>query len=108
LAGIFTGIVINFTGYFNHPMLFGTFLFTIGAGLLYTLSVTTTTSQWIGYQCLAAFGTGCSQFIAMGIAQQLLEKDEEAIGLSMVYMIKMLGGYASIPFSLHFQAVCIS
>ncbi|KAH8810769.1 major facilitator superfamily domain-containing protein [Xylogone sp. PMI_703] len=96
IAGIMTGVLINFTGYFNPPMIFGTILFSIGAGFLQTLSVNTTSAQWIGFQILAAFGAGCSQFMAMGIAQQLLSKDEESIGLSMVYTIKQLGSAISV------------
>lgn len=90
-GGILTGVAINRFKLFNPSMLFGSVAFSIGSGLLHTLSITTSSSQWIGYQVLAAFGTGCCQFIAMGIAQQELERSEEAIGLAIVYMIKMLG-----------------
>lgn len=90
-AGIVTGVVVTLTGYFNPPMLFGTVMFAIGAGLLHTVSVRSSATQQIGFQISAALGAGCSQFMAMGIAQHLLEKDEEAIGLPMVYMIKRLG-----------------
>jgi MFS family permease len=91
ISGFITGVIINFSGYFNPSMLFGSTLFSIGCGLLYTLSATTPQSAWIGYQVLAGFGTGCCQFMAMGIAQQLLSRKEESIGLSTVYMIKTLG-----------------
>ena len=91
IAGIVTGVIVTLTGYFNPPMLFGTVMFAAGAGLLHTLSVASSATQQIGYQIAAAVGAGCGQFMAMGIAQQLLEKDEEAIGLPMVYMIKTLG-----------------
>lgn len=91
VGGILTGVAINRFKLFNPSMLFGSVAFSLGSGLLHTLSITTSSSQWIGYQVFAAFGTGCCQFIAMGIAQQELERSEEAIGLAVVYMIKMLG-----------------
>lgn len=91
IAGLATAVVINISGYFNPPMLLGTIMFSVGSGLLLTLKVDTPASQNIGFQILSGFGTGCSQFMAMGIAQQLLERDEESIGLSMVFMIKTLG-----------------
>ncbi|RDW92655.1 hypothetical protein BP5796_02049 [Coleophoma crateriformis] len=96
LAAVVAGAAINRSGYFNPPMLAGTVMFSIGAGLLHTLSTTTPSSMWIGYQILAGFGTGCAQFMAMGIAQQLLEKEDESIGLSMVYMIKTLGSAIAV------------
>ncbi|KAK7718221.1 hypothetical protein SLS57_006097 [Botryosphaeria dothidea] len=95
-GGILTGVAINRFKLFNPSMLFGSVAFSIGSGLLHTLSITTSSSQWIGYQVLAAFGTGCCQFIAMGIAQQELERSEEAIGLAVVYMIKMLGSSVAV------------
>lgn len=86
------GVIINRTGFFNPPMLGGTVMFAIGAGFLTTLTATTNSAHWIGFQVLAGFGTGCAQFMAMGIAQQLLVKEDESIGLALVYMIKTLGG----------------
>lgn len=91
LAGLATGIVINAYGRFNPPMLLGTIMFTVGSGLLLSLRVDTRPSQLIGFQILSGFGTGCCMFMAMGIAQQRLDRDEESIGLSMVYMVKTLG-----------------
>lgn len=96
VGGILTGVAINRFKVFNPSMLFGSVAFSIGAGLLHTLSIGTPSSQWIGYQILAAFGTGCCQFIAMGVAQQELDRHEEAIGLAVVYMIKMLGRYVIV------------
>ncbi|EKG09831.1 Major facilitator superfamily domain general substrate transporter [Macrophomina phaseolina MS6] len=96
VGGILTGVAINRLKLFNPSMLFGAAAFSIGSGLLHTLSVGTPSSQWIGYQILAAFGTGCCQFIAMGIAQQELDRREEAIGLAVVYMIKMLGSSVAV------------
>ncbi|GME65679.1 major facilitator superfamily transporter [Neofusicoccum parvum] len=96
VGGILTGVAINRFKVFNPSMLFGSVAFSIGAGLLHTLSIGTPSSQWIGYQILAAFGTGCCQFIAMGVAQQELDRHEEAIGLAVVYMIKMLGSSVAV------------
>jgi MFS family permease len=91
MAGLAVGVVINFSGRFKPPMILGSILFAVGSGLLLSLAVNTQSSQLIGFQILSGFGTGCCMFMAMGIAQQRLDRDEESIGLSMVYMVKTLG-----------------
>ncbi|KAL1638676.1 hypothetical protein SLS58_008708 [Diplodia intermedia] len=96
VGGILTGVAINRFKLFNPSMLFGAVAFSVGSGMLHTLSASTPSREWIGYQVLAAFGTGCCQFIAMGIAQQELDRHEESIGLAVVYMIKMLGSSVAV------------
>jgi hypothetical protein len=73
-------------------MVFGTALFLVGAGLLHTLGTDASAGQWIGYQILAGFGTGCAQFLAVGVAQQALKETDQAPGLSLVVMFQLLGG----------------
>ncbi|KPI36246.1 putative HC-toxin efflux carrier TOXA [Cyphellophora attinorum] len=95
-AAIATGIFVQRSRLFNPPMLLGTAVFAVGAGFLYTLDADTPNARIIGFQILTGFGAGCGQFLATGIAQQVLSREEESIGLSMVYMIKMLGATISV------------
>jgi hypothetical protein len=39
-------------------MIFGAAVFTVGAGMIYTLKVNSPTKTWIGYEFLAGFGAG--------------------------------------------------
>ncbi len=47
-------------------MIAGAVVFTVGAGLIYTLQVTSPAGKWIGYQLLCGFGAGA------GIQSKLL------------------------------------
>lgn len=53
-------------GYYLPWSVFGSVLVTIGNGLLTTLSPTTSTGRWIGYQILVGFGRGaCMQVVRL-------------------------------------------
>ena len=49
---------MTMTGYYTPIMVFGMAEFTIGAGLLTTIGVDTSIARIVGYQILAAIGTG--------------------------------------------------
>ena len=57
-AGIAGGFFVTRYGYFHPPMLVGTVFISIGSGLLSTMNVSTTMSEWVGYQVLTAIGMG--------------------------------------------------
>lgn len=58
VASIIVGGLITALGPYNPPMWFGVVAFAIGAGLLSTLNVHTSTAKWIGYEILAGIGMG--------------------------------------------------
>lgn len=45
-------------GWYKPFMIAGGAIFTVGAGLLYTLQVNSGTGKWIGYQLVCGFGAG--------------------------------------------------
>jgi hypothetical protein len=59
-ASVIGGGLVTVIGYFTPFMIVGQALFTIGCGLLSTLSVTSSTGEWFGYQVLAGVGLGMS------------------------------------------------
>lgn len=58
ITTIISGGLISAYGHFVPFMIFGSVLATIGSGLLYTLSTTSSSSAWIGFQALAGLGIG--------------------------------------------------
>lgn len=58
LSSIVIGGSITVVGWYAPFMWFGSAIFAVGAGLLYTLKVNSPAGQWIGYQVLAGLGAG--------------------------------------------------
>ncbi|KAL9103276.1 MAG: hypothetical protein Q9187_009025 [Circinaria calcarea] len=70
LASIAIGGSVTVFGWYTPFMWFGAAVFTVGAGLLYTLKVNASAGQWIGYQILTGVGAGASiqiPFIAVQV-----------------------------------------
>lgn len=68
--GIFlAGGLISKTGRYQHILLFALALSTVGAGLIYTFSLHTSTGKWIGYQILAGVGWGLAYQIPLTVGQ---------------------------------------
>ena len=53
-----SGGTITKLGWYKPFMIFGAAVFTVGAGMIYTLKVNSPTKTWIGYEFLAGFGAG--------------------------------------------------
>lgn len=62
VSSIIVGVSITVLGPYKPFMIFGGAIFTVGAGLLYTLQVSSSAGKWIGYQLLAGFGAGAGKF----------------------------------------------
>jgi Na+/melibiose symporter-like transporter len=58
VSSIIVGGAITILGFYKPFMIFGSAIFTVGAGMLYTLQVNSSTGRWIGYQLLSGFGAG--------------------------------------------------
>lgn len=70
---IFSGGLITMTGHFVPFLIGGGVLTTIGAGLIFTLGLTSPPSMWIGYQILAGIGIGLSIQVPIIAAQAVVE-----------------------------------
>ncbi|KAL6792255.1 putative efflux pump antibiotic resistance protein [Trichoderma sp. SZMC 28013] len=68
--GIFiAGGLISKTGRYQYILLFSLGLSTVGAGLLYTFDLHTSTGKWIGYQILSGLGWGLAYQIPLIVGQ---------------------------------------
>lgn len=83
-------------GYYAPFMWAGSAVFTIGCGMLYTLSVASGPSKWIGYQVLTGIGCGASVQIPF-IAVQVVASDKDMpTANALVMFFNSLGGAISL------------
>lgn len=58
IGTIASGIFISVSGWYQHLLIGGAMIATIGSGLFYTLGINTGAGKWIGFQILAGVGFG--------------------------------------------------
>ncbi|KAI9808661.1 MAG: hypothetical protein M1825_003812 [Sarcosagium campestre] len=96
LASIVIGGTITAIGIYTPFMWFGAAVFTIGAGLLYTLQVGSNAGQWIGYQIMTGFGAGAGIQIPFVAVQVVLSAKDMPTGNAIAIFFNSLGGAISI------------
>lgn len=91
LASIGGGVATQKVGYYTPFAIFGSCFMSVGSGLLTTLSSSTSTGKWIGYQIIYGFGMGlCFQGPNLA-AQTVLPLKDVPIGLSLMFFSQLLG-----------------
>lgn len=90
VASIATGQLVSRVGYYTPFMILGACLTAVGSGLLTTLSVHTSKGKWIGFQIIYGFGLGCSSQIPNMAAQTVLQRQDVAIGASLMFFGQQL------------------
>ncbi|CAD0016253.1 unnamed protein product [Aureobasidium pullulans] len=96
IASIIVGGTITVIGYYFFFMWFGAAIFTVGAGMLYTLEVHSPASKWIGYQLLAGIGAGAGIQIPFIAVQVVLDEKDMPSGNAIAIFFNSLGGAVSI------------
>lgn len=91
LSPMISGSLITIIGYYVPFMWAGSLLLTIGSGLLFTLTATSTRSHWIGYQFIAAFGAGICPQIPFSAVPLALPQDDLPIASALVAFCTSLG-----------------
>ncbi|KAF2260296.1 putative MFS multidrug transporter [Lojkania enalia] len=92
LCVILSGLFVTKIGLFAPLMIVGSIISTVAVGLVYTLSLTPTTGQWIGYQILAGIGIGIC-FQAPIMSGQALSKPEDiATTTALLMFFQTMGG----------------
>lgn len=86
------GIFVSKNGYFTAPAIVGMCIATLGCGLLSTLTTTTSTAKWVGYEIPASAGFGMAIQQGFTAVQIVLPLDEVAIGTAAVVAFQSLGG----------------
>lgn len=92
LFGLIAGIVVSKNGLFAAPAILGCAIGTIGAGLLSTLQVDTSSSMWIGYEILTSVGLGMAVQQGFTAVQTVLPLEDVPIGTAAVVACQSLGG----------------
>lgn len=77
-------------------MWFGSAVFTIGSGMLYTLKVDSPSARWIGYQILAGVGAGASVQIPFVAVQVVTSDKDMPTANACVMFFNSLGGAIAI------------
>lgn len=96
LASIVVGGSITLLGPYVPFTWVGSAIFTIGAGLLYSLKPDSSTGTWIGYQIVAGAGAGSCIQIPFIAVQVVLSKKDMPVGNAVAIFFNSLGGAVSI------------
>ncbi|KAK3944725.1 putative HC-toxin efflux carrier [Diplogelasinospora grovesii] len=89
---LFAGFGTSKIGYYVPFIYLAVVLAPIGAGLLTTLAPDTSTAEWIGYQILFGFGSGCGFQLPQVAAQIVLPPRDIPTGISVSMLFQGLGG----------------
>jgi hypothetical protein len=92
ISSIATGGLISAVGYYVPVMLFCMVLFSIGAGLITTFSLTTSFGKWFGYQVLAGAGVGVGFQGGILVVQTVLPLSDVPVATACVSFFQQLGG----------------
>ncbi|KAF2131549.1 MFS transporter [Dothidotthia symphoricarpi CBS 119687] len=96
VSSIVIGASITIVGWYVPFMWFGSAIFTIGAGLIFTLKVNSPPGQWIGYQILAGIGAGAGVQIPFVAVQVVTSSKDMPTANACVLFFNSLGGALSI------------
>jgi len=91
-SSISSGIITQKTGYYVGQLYASTIISSVGAGLLTTLTVNTSSGKWIGYQIIYGFGLGLGMQQAGMAAQTCCDKKDVTICVSLMFFMQGLGG----------------
>lgn len=96
IASIVIGGSITTLGWYTPFMWLGAAIFTIGAGMLYTLQVDSGPGMWIGYQILTGIGAGASVQIPFISVQVVLSPKDMPTGNALTIFYNSLGGALAV------------
>ncbi|KAJ5934559.1 hypothetical protein N7466_004106 [Penicillium verhagenii] len=97
VSSILYGATVEETGYYVHAGLVGAILMVVGAGMLTTLEVDSSSGMWIGYQVLFGFGMGATVQTPNLAAQVVLPDKDVPIALALCFFAQLIGGSISVP-----------
>ncbi|KAL5533396.1 hypothetical protein ACEPAF_5172 [Sanghuangporus sanghuang] len=96
ISSLIVGALITKIGYYVPFLWVGSAVFTVGAGLLFTLQVATSTGKWIGYQILSGLGAGAGLQVPYLAVQAVLNSKDMPIGNAIIMFSNALGGSIAI------------
>lgn len=92
LATIASGVGLTVTGRPMPFMVAAGVMATIGIGLLYTLTIGSSSAKWIGYQVLVGLGLGLGFQVPVSAVQATLPQIDIPSGSAMIIFIQTIGG----------------
>ncbi|EXF78975.1 major facilitator superfamily transporter [Colletotrichum fioriniae PJ7] len=87
-----SGGVITKIGYYTPVMLVGICIMSVGAGMMTTLEVDTSTAKWAAYQVIYGIGQGMTFQAPNLAAQTVLKLKDVPVGASIMFFSQTLGG----------------
>ncbi|KAJ5364122.1 uncharacterized protein N7496_009835 [Penicillium cataractarum] len=98
-VAVTSGALIGKMGYYLPWAVVCGILTSIGGGLLSTLTPTTTTGKWVGYQILAGAGRGAGFQTPIIAVQNTLPPSQISIAMSILMFIQTLSGAVFLTFA---------
>jgi MFS family permease len=92
IGSTLSGQLVGHLGYYTPFTMASSCLISIGAGLISTFKVNTSTGMWIGYQIILGFGIGLGLQHGPIAVQTVLEPKDVPMGVSLVFFCQQLGG----------------
>ncbi|KAI1402964.1 major facilitator superfamily domain-containing protein [Hypoxylon fuscum] len=92
-----SGVIVSKVGYYTPFFLLSSAIMSIGAGLLATLTPSTSQDKWVGYQILFGIGLGFGAQQPLNVVSTVLEKSDIATGSAVVMFTRFLGSAIFLP-----------
>lgn len=92
IFAVVSGGLITATGQYVPFLILGAVLSVIGAGLLYTLDISSGANKWIGYQVISGIGIGLGTNTPIAVAQASVDMADISVASSMALFFQTLGG----------------
>jgi MFS family permease len=92
LFTIVSGGLLTVWGHYVPLMAFGSTVGAVGAGLIYTLDITSSSGKWIGYQALVGAGLGLTFQISVIVAQAIVKPSDLSSVSAVILFFQTIGG----------------
>ncbi|KAI1390801.1 putative MFS transporter [Hypoxylon trugodes] len=85
-------LLLGKVGYYQPFLFIGGIFVAVGSGMIYTLEPNSTAGQYIGYQVLAAIGSGLVIQVNVIVAQAFSSRADIAVTVAIVLLWQFVGG----------------
>lgn len=96
VASLIVGTFITVVGFYVPFMWVGSAIFVIGSGMLHTLTISSSSPKWIGYQALAGLGCGAAVQVPFIAVQVVTTQKDMPTANALVMFFNSLGGAISL------------
>lgn len=97
IASLASGVITSKVGYYAPFFIISSTIMPIGAGLLSTLTPSTGSAKWIGYQIIFGVGLGFGAQQGFNVVQTVLERSDISTGSALVMFTRFLGSAIFLP-----------